>query len=146
MYGSYPYPTPTDFAQQQQQQQIQLQKSLQTAGDNNTTGSSPKLSKENSGKSPHYNYSPAILDFLEDDTIFMQANEESKRGKSKTEFVKTRERQESEDSCHEETCTPPGNNSNNQGGSEDVQAYINSIVPNNSIKFAKPTQSVSDPP
>ena len=75
----------------------------------------------------------------------MQANEESKRGKSKTEFVKTRERQESEDSCLEEASTPPGNNCKNQGGSEDVQAYINSIVPNNSIKFAKPTQSVSDP-
>lgn len=74
----------------------------------------------------------------------MQANEESKRGKSKTEFVKTRERQESEDSCLEEASTPPGNNCKNQGGSEDVQAYINSIVPNNSIKFAKPTQSVSD--
>jgi hypothetical protein len=59
---------------------------------------SPKLSKENSGKSPQHLYSPAILDFLEDDTIFMQANEESKRGKSKTEFVKTRDRQESEDS------------------------------------------------
>ncbi len=29
--------------------------------------------------------SPAILDFLEDDTLFM---EESKRVKSKTEFVK----------------------------------------------------------
>jgi hypothetical protein len=59
--------------------------------------------------------------------------------------VKTRDRQESEDSCHEEPSTPvgAGNNGNNQGGSEDVQAYINSIVPNNSIKFAKPTQSVS---
>ena len=76
----------------------------------------------------------------------MQGNEESKRGKSKTEFVKTRERQESEDSCLEEASTPPGNNCKNQGGSEDVQAYINSIVPNNSIKFAKPTQSVSENP
>jgi hypothetical protein len=79
------------------------------------------LSKENSGKSPQHIYSPAILDFLEDDTIFLQGNEETKRGKSKTEFVKNRERQESEDSCHEEASTPTGgNNGNNQEGSEDV--------------------------
>jgi hypothetical protein len=71
------------------------------------------LSKENSGKSPQNIYSPAILDFLEDDTIFMQANEESKRGKSKTEFIKTRDRQESEDSCHEEALTPGAKNANN---------------------------------
>ena len=50
----------------------------------------------------------------------MQANEESKRGKSKTEFVKTRERLESEESCLEEASTPPGNICKNQGGSEDV--------------------------
>jgi hypothetical protein len=37
--------------------------------------------------------SSAILDFLEDDSIFIQGNEDSKRLKSKTEFVK-RERQE----------------------------------------------------
>ena len=111
-----------------------------TTGEN-LVGTSPKLSKENSGKSPQHTYSHAILDFLEDDTIFMQANEESKRGKSKTEFVKIRDRRESEDSQAEEPTTP-GNNPNNQGGSEDVQAYINSIVPNNSIKFAKPAQSV----
>ena len=46
---------------------------------------SPQLSKEHSGKSPQHMMSPAILDFLEDDAIFL---EESKRVKSKTEFVK----------------------------------------------------------
>ena len=66
--------------------------------------------------------------------------EESKRTKSKTEFVKTRDRQESEDST--DPLTPGGTNVNNATAneeSEDVQAYLNSIVPNNSIKFAKPT-------
>jgi len=66
--------------------------------------------------------------------------EESKRTKSKTEFIKSRDRQESEDSA--EPLTPGGTNMNITTAneeSEDVQAYLNSIVPNNSIKFAKPS-------
>jgi len=55
------------------------------------------LKKDQSGKSPTHYLSPVILDFLEDEAFF----DESKRIKSKTEFVK-RERQESEDSGIEE--------------------------------------------
>lgn len=51
--------------------------------------------------------------------------------KSKTEFVK-RERQESEDSNQDDFQL-----------SGDAQEYLNSILPNNSIKFKKHSQSVS---
>ena len=52
------------------------------------------------------------------------------RVKFKTEFVK-RDRQESEDSNEDSLLTG------------DAQAYLNSILPNNSIKFTKSSQSVS---
>jgi hypothetical protein len=70
----------------------------------------------------------------------MQANEESKRGKSRTEFIK-RDRQESEDSA--QNTGNPENEQRKNGVDDDVSTYLNTIVPNNSIKFAKPTQSVS---
>jgi len=83
------------------------------------------LSKDatNSGKSPlnMQLHTPAHFDFLEDD-IF---NEEShKRGKSKTEFLKREPYSQGGTQVEQEV--------------EDVEAYINCIVPNNSIKFAKP--------
>ena len=69
-----------------------------------------------------------ILDFLEDDAFF---SKDETRQKSKTEFVK-RERQESEDSNQEEFQLPG-----------DAQDYLNSILPNNFIKFKKHSESVS---
>ena len=75
--------------------------------------------------------SPVILDFLEDDSIFY-AVEDNKRLKSKTEFVR-RDRMESDESQHHDEISLTG----------DAQAYLSSIMPNNSIKFNKPSQSVS---
>lgn len=97
---------------------------------------SPLRSNQDSGKSPGVpEVSPMILDFLEDDNFFPSVEESaaSKRIKSKTEFVK-RDRAESDESHVEADLTG------------DAQAYLNSIYSNNnSIKFNKPTHSVSAP-
>ncbi len=92
----------------------------------------PCMQKQTSSKSPSNFHSPVILDFLDDDAYF--GNLEEKQHKSKTEFVR-RERQESEDSYgqqYEEEEVAQGV----------TQDYLNFILPNNSIKFTKPTQSV----
>jgi len=88
---------------------------------------SPMLSKQESGKSPvnNANYvSPVILDFLEDESIFMPAQDS--RVKSKTEFAR-RDRVESEEECHL---------------AGDAESILSKIIPNNSIKFNKPSHSV----
>ena len=85
------------------------------------------LNKQCSGNS---NISPSLFSFLEDDPFKELVSEESKRTKFKTEYAK-RDRQESEDSCQEASQL-----------AGDAQAYIDSILPN-SIKFNKPTHSVS---
>lgn len=69
-----------------------------------------------------------ILDFLEDDAFFAK---DDKRIKSKTEFFR-REKQESEEFDPEEFQFPT-----------DAEDYLNSILPNNSIKFKKHAESVS---
>ena len=87
------------------------------------------LNRQQSGKSPSNFASPIILDFLEDDNFF-QVEENGGRLKSKTEFVR-RDRQESEDSNQDDFQLPG-----------DAQEYLNSILPNNSIRFKKHSQSV----
>ena len=86
------------------------------------------MNKQPSIKSPCNFQSPIILDFLEDDNFFTK---DETRFKSKTEFVR-RERQESEDSNLDEFQLP-----------NDAQDYLNSILPNNFIKFKKHSESVS---
>jgi hypothetical protein len=90
--------------------------------DDDGANSPCQLNRQPSGKSPSNFASPIILDFLEDDAFF-QVDET--RIKSKTEFVR-RERQESEDSNQDDFQLPG-----------DAQAYLNSILPNNFIKFKK---------
>mmetsp|Transcript_16898 Transcript_16898/g.16150 ORF Transcript_16898/g.16150 Transcript_16898/m.16150 type:complete len:177 (+) Transcript_16898:1232-1762(+) len=85
---------------------------------------SPGIPKQQNAKSPHVFNSPVILDFLDDDNYF---NLEEEKQKSKTEFVR-RDRQDSEDSGGDEL---PGVTSE----------YLNSIISNNSFKFAKSTKS-----
>ncbi len=90
----------------------------------------PMIQRQQSSKSPVNFPSPVILDFLDDDNYFKL---EDDKHKSKTEFVR-RERQESEDSAgnQEDQLQVPGV----------TDEYLNSIL-NNSIRFTKPTQSVT---
>lgn len=87
------------------------------------------MHRQPSGKSPSNFLSPLILDFLEEDAFF---DLEAARQKSKTEFVRgqARERLESDESNQDEVPLPG-----------ETQAYLNSILSNNSIQFNKPAQS-----